>query len=87
MKKQITEKQVKAIVKVYIAAEVMQSLIEQVEGCDYFNGATKNFTKNALKHYGTLSREFTTMTDAEHKALYGEITHEIMQVLNQIEVS
>ena len=87
MKKQLTEKQVKAIVKVYVAAEVMQTLIEQVEGCDYFNGATKNFTKNALKHYGILSREFTNMTDEEHQKLYGEISFEIMQVLNKITVS
>jgi hypothetical protein len=87
MKKKITQKQVKAIVKVYVAAEVMQTLIEQVEGCDYFNGATKNFTKNALKHYGQLSREFTNMTDEEHRKLYGEISFEIMQVLNKITVS
>jgi len=87
MKKKITEKQVKAIVKVYVAAEVMQTLIEQVDGCDYFNGATKNFTKNALKHYGQLSREFTNMTDEEHRKLYGEISFEIMQVLNKITVS
>jgi hypothetical protein len=87
MKKKLTEKQVKAIVKVYVAAEVMQTLIEQVEDCDYFNGATKNFTKNALNHYGQLSREFTNMTDEEHRKLYGEISFEIMQVLNKITVS
>ena len=87
MKKQLTQKQLTAIVKVYIAAEVMQSLIEQVEGCDYFNGATKNFTKNALKHYGTLSREFTNLTGSEQREMYGEITHEILQVLNKITTS
>jgi hypothetical protein len=87
MKKQLTEKQVKAIVKVYVAAEVMQSLIEQVEGCDYFNGATKNFTKNALKHYGQLSREFTNLTGSEQRKMYGDITHEVLQVLNKITTS
>jgi hypothetical protein len=72
MKKQLTQKQITAIVKVYAAAEVMQTLIEQVEDCDYFSGATKNFTKNALNHYGSLSRE---------------ITHEVLQVLNKITTS
>jgi len=85
MKKQLTQKQLTAIVKVYVAAEVMQTLIEQVEGCDYFSGATKNFTKNALKHYGQLSREFCNLTGSEQRKMYGEITHEVLQVLNKIE--
>jgi hypothetical protein len=85
MKKQLTQKQLTAIVKVYIAAEVMQTLIEQVEDCDYFSGATKNFTKNALKHYGQLSREFCNLTGTEQREMYLQITHEVFQVLNKIE--
>ena len=85
MKKQLTQKQITAIMKVYAAAEVMQTLIEQVEGCDYFSGATKNFTKNALNHYGQLSREFCNLTGAEQREMYLQITHEVFQVLNKIE--
>jgi hypothetical protein len=87
MKKQLTQKQITAIMKVYAAAEVMQTLIEQVEDCDYFSGATKNFTKNALNHYGSLSREFCNLTGSEQRKMYGEITHEVLQVLNKITTS
>ena len=83
----LNEKQVKQIVKVYVAAEVMNTLLEQVEGTPIFKGATKNFTNNAIAHFGKLSRDFTNNTDSEHRKAYSEITFKIMQLLNEIEVS
>jgi hypothetical protein len=61
--------------------------LEDVENTNFFRGSVKQFTNNAIKHFGSISRTFTDNVDKDEANQYGLITGEIYRQFKDIEIS
>jgi hypothetical protein len=72
--------------RVTLCAEVLLMLLEDVENTNFFRGAVKAYTNNAIKHFGAISRTFTDNVDKDEANQYGLITGEIYRKFKEIEI-
>jgi hypothetical protein len=81
-----TPNDINTALRVTLCAEVLLMLLEDVEHTNFFRGSVKQYTNNAIKHFGAISRTFTDNVDKDEANQYGLITGEIYRKFKDIEI-
>jgi hypothetical protein len=81
-----TPNDINTALRVTLCAEVLLMLLEDVENTNFFRGAVKQYTNNAIKHFGAISRTFTDNVDVNEANQYAAITGEIYRKFKEIEI-